>query len=226
MSHLAFAGRYEEKRPRLKLMPHAGYELVLAEVAKGRSVTGSIRRLRRRGVRTPNVSRFFQWGAQTPERYELFARVIETKTEVQLDELEHILEGAFIDEDGNNITDPAMIAVRLKAAEAKVKLRQWRAAKAMPHKWGDKIHHEHSGGVAIAVVTGVTDNLKSDNHRVIEDSAFGAEAVIDVPHRLISDSDDDDIMAELCVARAGVERIGDAATSLGGVAPPSAIDFE
>ena len=94
---------------------------------------------------------------QTPERYDLFARAIEIKTELQIDDLESIIDGAFVDEEGHPITDAQLLASRLKAAESKVKLRQWRASKRMPHRFGDKMQHDHTGNVSITVVTGLPE---------------------------------------------------------------------
>ena len=223
------ANRAFDRNLKLKLLPHEGYALVLNEVAKGQSVKGAIRRLRRKGVRTPSPARFFEWGVQTPERYDLFARAIEVKTELQIDELDDLINGVFYDEDGNRVTDPAMIAVLLKAAEAKVKLRQWRASKAMPKRYGDKLHHEHSGGVAIAVVTGVANNVVSDAPVSV------IENIKDVPHRVIEtcvtlDSDDDDwSLPSARVARvevASVAPVEATSTTRVAVTRSTAMDFE
>lgn len=71
--------------------------------------------------------------------------------------MEDMIDGAFVDLDGNLITDPAILAQRLKAAETKARWYQWRASKAMPKRYGDKLQHEHSGNISISLATGVPE---------------------------------------------------------------------
>lgn len=180
--------RHDERTRKLKLLPHPGYALVLNEVAKGTSVKGACRRLRRRGVHAPSPARFFAWALQSQERYDLFTRAIEAKTEAHVDALEDLLEGAFVDETGKRIEDPAMLAVRLRAAEAAVKLRQWRAAKVMPRRYGDKLQHEHSGSLSVTVATGVDLLGAAPQRRIVASLDDDLDGVTDAQYRVLGDA--------------------------------------
>lgn len=105
----------------------------------------------------PSQSTVFRWLAD--ERYssfrERYARAREAQADAIFDEILDIADDGSNDwmerrrEDGS--TDEVLNHEHIQRSKLRIEARRWMAGKLRPKVYGDKIEHEHSGGIAITV---------------------------------------------------------------------------
>lgn len=76
-----------------------------------------------------------------------------------------------------------------KVGHARLKLdaRKWTAAKMLPHRYGDRMQHEHSGNVTISLDTGIR-RIEG----TVTDAVVRASSLLDAGPSLLDDAGDDD----------------------------------
>lgn len=125
---------------------------ICAELAEGRSL---------RSVccdpDMPAQSSVFRWLAD--ERYaafrEQYARAREAQADAIFDEILDIADDGSNDwmerrrEDGS--VDEVLNHEHVQRSKLRIEARRWMAGKLRPKVYGDKIEHEHTGGIAITV---------------------------------------------------------------------------
>lgn len=105
----------------------------------------------------PNQSTVFRWLAD--ERYadfrERYARAREAQADALFDEMLDIADDGTNDwverkrEDGS--TDTVLDHEHVQRSKLRIDARKWMASKLRPKVYGDKIEHEHTGGIAVTV---------------------------------------------------------------------------
>lgn len=107
----------------------------------------------------PSIATVFRWLAD--ERYKEFREQYEEARETLLETMAgEILEIAdetsrdtLTDDEGNERANAEWIA----RSRLRVEARKWILSKLLPKKYGEKVAHEHAGGLTLNVVTGVVD---------------------------------------------------------------------
>ncbi len=171
--------------PRQKV-PNRVYRRALNRIAAGDTIQKACNRLQKTEPHAPIPTGFLKWCMKTPERWEQYTRALEISTELMAHELDTLAARA-----GEDCTDPAMITAQVNRARLRIDTRKWTMSKRSPKRYGDKLQHEHTGSIAIAVVTGVAlDNVKDAQYRIaegdndaaqIEMSNFGTAALSHSP---------------------------------------------
>jgi hypothetical protein len=105
----------------------------------------------------PSQSTVFRWLAD--ERFadfrERYARAREAQADALFDEMLDIADDGSNDwmerrrEDGS--TEEILNHEHIQRSKLRIEARKWMAGKLRPKVYGDKIEHEHTGGVAITV---------------------------------------------------------------------------
>lgn len=105
----------------------------------------------------PSQSTVFRWLAD--ERYaafrERYARAREAQADALFDEMLDIADDGSNDwverkrDDGS--TDTVLDHEHVQRSKLRIEARKWMAGKLRPKVYGDKIEHEHTGGIAISV---------------------------------------------------------------------------
>lgn len=105
----------------------------------------------------PSQSTVFRWLAD--DRYaefrERYARAREAQADAIFDEILDIADDGSNDwierkrDDGS--TDTVLDHEHVQRSKLRIEARRWMAGKLRPKVYGDKIEHEHTGGVAITV---------------------------------------------------------------------------
>jgi hypothetical protein len=131
-------------------VPPESYHYVLRRIAAGISIRSACRELKQRGERGLSAQGFLKWCEKSPSRREQYLRAKARGIEILADEMHEILDNA-----GNGTKDAALFNAEVNKAKARVWARQWTASKLLHKTYGDKLQHEHSGSVSVAVVTGV-----------------------------------------------------------------------
>jgi hypothetical protein len=88
----------------------------------------------------PGTSTVYRWLADKPEFRELYARAREDQADTLADEIIDIAD----QKDGEADTPDSVNRARLR-----VDARKWIASKLKPKRYGDKIDHEHTGGLTV-----------------------------------------------------------------------------
>lgn len=128
---------------------------ICAEVAAGESVKEVCRQ-----AWAPNEKTHYRWMAAYPEYRDAITAARATGIERHADEIIAIADGAasaLVDDTGKPILhdgQPVLMPSNEATNHARLKIdaRKWIMAKLLPKKYGDKVEHEHSGGVTVEVV--------------------------------------------------------------------------
>lgn len=105
-----------------------------------------------RGDDMPAKSTVFKWLSQNATFADQYTRARETQADTLFDEILSISDDgtndSYKDEDGNPRTDHDVIA----RSRLRVDARKWMAGKLRPKVYGDKIEHEHKGGLTVSLL--------------------------------------------------------------------------
>lgn len=100
----------------------------------------------------PGKATVFRWLAADKAFQDQYARARETQADTLFDEILSISDDgtndSYKDEDGNPRTDHDVIA----RSRLRVDARKWMAGKLRPKVYGDKIEHEHKGGLTVSLL--------------------------------------------------------------------------
>lgn len=106
----------------------------------------------------PDVLTVYRWLAKDEDFRHQYALAREDQAETHADELMQIAD-EMPPQDMNGRTDSGFVHWQKNRIDA----RKWVASKLKPRKYGDKVGVEHSGGLNLAVVTGIPeDGSKAD----------------------------------------------------------------
>ena len=105
---------------------------------------------------TPSRRTFYLWleGGES-ELLHSYARALETRTELQVEEIIEIADDTSRDKEmvnGVEVIDHEHIA----RSRLRVDARKWTASKMLPKKYGDKIQQEHTGPNGADLRFGIT----------------------------------------------------------------------
>lgn len=165
-------------------IPEDAYRYIIRCIARGCSIPIGIELAARteRWGRLPSPDGVIAWAQETPERSKLYALARETAAELGAAELQHIADSAL-----DGVTDdPGTMNAKVGHARLKLDARKWTAAKMLPHRYGDRIAHEHSGNVTISLDTGI----RRIDGPIIDASIRNASLLDDAPTSLLADASD------------------------------------
>ena len=165
-------------------IPEEAYRYVIRCISRGCSITIGIELAARteRWPRLPSPDGVIAWAQETPERSKLYALARETAAELGAAELQHIADSAL---DGVS-DDPGTMNAKVGHARLKLDARKWTAAKMLPHRYGDRMQHEHSGNVTISLDTGI----RRIEGTLIDATVRTASLLDDAPTSLLADAGD------------------------------------
>lgn len=108
----------------------------------------------------PHRATVFRWLASNEAFRDQYAHAREEQAEALADDIVSISDEVEVRSvtQGEEVVlalDPTAVARNRLRVDA----RKWVAAKLKPKKYGDKVAHEHEGGLSLTVVTGVDGGL-------------------------------------------------------------------
>ncbi len=124
---------------------------ICAKLADGQSL---VQALKADGM--PSRSHFYEQVAADPEFADMYARAKADGIEAMADDLMAIADEAEVanvtDAEGN-VVDLKLDYTAVARNRLRVDTRKWLLAKLAPKKYGDKIEHEHKGGLSVTLTS-------------------------------------------------------------------------
>lgn len=123
--------------------------VILAEIASGKSLREACR-----AEDMPAASTFLLWAAEDVALAEQYARAMQTRADLIFDEILEISDDARNDwmvRHGQDDAGYAANGEHIQRARLRVDARKWMLGKMNPKKYGEKIDHNHSGGVTVNI---------------------------------------------------------------------------
>ena len=150
--------------PPTRVFPHAtrAFRIVLAGISKGLSVDQAC--AQDSPIRLPVADTFWKWIS----RNEL-AQLAYTRAKAR--GIEALVDGMVPRIANIDSPDAAMMRVRVDQAAKVNDAIKWQASKLLPKLYGDRMQHEHSGSVSIALATGIPLDAETIKPAILAEEA-------------------------------------------------------
>lgn len=161
---------------------------IMQYIAGGKSIRDALKCVRTEGYRPVPTRQGFLWRVfANPDLLDHYRRAKAAGIEATVDTLRARITAA-----GKDCTDSTRLHAEIARCRLYVDTVKWEASKLAPKVYGDKLQHEHTGNIAIAVVTGLDiDPVAHVQQRITVDSPLLADSANGALSHWGTDDEDD-----------------------------------